>query len=82
MPKENKKIARTATEAIKLLWSVGFLDNWKKVVQFHERLGKDGYHFTSGEIGMALKRAKYLTRRGARGTFEYIQKHPYIDDEK
>ena len=31
---------------------------------------------------MALKRAKYLTRRGRKGSYEYIQKHPYLDEGK
>jgi hypothetical protein len=31
---------------------------------------------------MALLRAKYLTRRGKKGSYEYIQKHPYVTDEQ
>lgn len=31
---------------------------------------------------MALKRAKHLTRRGKRGTYEYIQKYPFLLEEK
>jgi hypothetical protein len=30
---------------------------------------------------MALKRARYLSRRGKVGSYEYIQKYPYAADE-
>jgi hypothetical protein len=81
MSKGNKKIARTATEALKILWSKGFQKTWKKFSQFEERFAEDDYHFSSGELGMALKRAKYLTRRGTQGNYEYIQKYPFINDK-
>jgi hypothetical protein len=79
MPKKIKNIARTATEAIKNLWASGFLREWRKVNEFEARFAKDHYHFSSAELGMALKRAGYLTRRGSRGKYEYVQKHPFID---
>jgi hypothetical protein len=81
MAKGTKNIARTPTESLKLLWSKGFFKAWKKYAQIVKYLSSAGYHFSTPELGMALKRAKYLTRRGKRGGFEYIQKHPFIDDE-
>jgi hypothetical protein len=30
---------------------------------------------------MALKRAKFLTRKGKRGEFTYVQRHPYIEGD-
>ena len=82
MPKENKKIAKSGTESLKLLWGKGFFKSWKNYNQIVKRLAQDGYNFTTPELGMALKRAKYLTRRGKRGSYEYIQKHPFVEDEK
>ena len=29
---------------------------------------------------MALLRAKYLTRRGKRGSYEYVQKYPKVKE--
>lgn len=82
MPKGNKKIARTATEALQILWASGFFRAWKKLGDIDARLAKDDYHFSTPELGMALMRGKYLTRRGGKGKYEYIQKHPFIHEEK
>lgn len=77
------KVAHGATEALKLLWEEGFLKQWRDYAAIVTKLGKDDYHFSTPELGMALKRAKYLTRRGKRGAYEYIQKRPYVEkDEK
>jgi hypothetical protein len=46
-----------------------------------EKLDKKGNHFSDAELGMALMRANHLTRRGKRGSYEYIQKYPYIADK-
>jgi len=84
MPKESKKIksVTSATAALKILWKEGFLKAWKKYAPIVDRLAKDHYHFSDPELGMALGRAKYLTRRGKRGGYEYIQKYPYIKEEE
>lgn len=82
MPKESKKVAKSATESLKLLWEKGFFKGWKNYNQIVKRLAQDGYNFSTPELGMALKRAKYFTRRGKRGSYEYIQKHPFVEDEK
>lgn len=83
MPKENKKarIETTATGALKVLWGQGFFKAKKKNAAIIERFSGLGYNFSQGELGMALMRAKYLTRRGKRGSYEYIQKHPYVEDD-
>lgn len=81
---ENKtgRVARTATEALKILWEVGFFKGWKKKAPIVETLAKRGNNFSDPELGMALKRARHLTRRGKRGNYEYIQKYPFmVSDE-
>jgi hypothetical protein len=76
---ENKKsrAATTATGALKILWEEGFFHTWKKMASIEENLAKRGNHFSASELGMALKRAKHLTRRGKRRNYEYIQKYPF-----
>jgi hypothetical protein len=77
MANRKMKIARTATQALSILWEEGFFKNWKKKAGIEEHLAKRGNNFSGPELGMALKRARHLTRRGKHGTYEYIQKHPF-----
>ena len=82
MANRTMRIAKSATAALIILWEEGLFRHWKKKGAIDERLGKEGYHFTTPELGMALKRAKYLTRKGKHGSYEYIQKHPFIAENK
>lgn len=77
---KNIKIAKSATEALKILWQGGFFKTWQNNKKIVNRLAKKGNNFSSAELGMALKRAKHLTRRGKRGSYEYIQKYPYFKE--
>jgi hypothetical protein len=70
------RAGKTATEALRILWEEGFFSSWKKKASIDESLDKRGNHFSDAELGMALMRAKHLTRRGKRGSYEYIQKYP------
>jgi hypothetical protein len=72
------RAGRTATEALKILWEEGFFLGWKKKSSIDEALDARGNHFSDAELGMALMRAKHLTRRGKRGSYEYIQKYPFV----
>jgi hypothetical protein len=78
MTKTKTRIARTATEALKMFWQEGFFRNWQTQRKIVGHLAKREHNFAGPELGMALKRAKHLTRRGARGNYEYIQKHPFV----
>jgi hypothetical protein len=80
MANRKLQVARTATEALRILWSDGFFRSWKKKAAVEQSLGKKGNHFSDAELGMALKRAKHLTRRGRRGGYEYIQKYPFVTE--
>ena len=77
MANRQSKIAKTATQALAILWEEGFLSAWKKSGVIEAHLAKRGNNFSRPELGMALKRAKYLTRKGKQGSYEYIQKHPF-----
>jgi hypothetical protein len=72
------KFARTATEALTVLWKEGFVRNWQSKPKIVAHLAETEHHFEGPELGMALKRARYLSRRGERGSYEYIQKYPYV----
>ncbi len=76
------RVTKTATEALKILWEEGFFRGWKKKAPIDQNLAKRGNHFSDAELGMALKRAKHLTRRGKQGRYEYIQKYPFVAEEK
>jgi hypothetical protein len=77
MASKTARAATSATEALKILWEENFFVGWKKVAPIEETLAERGNHFTDAELGMALKRAKHLTRKGKRRNYEYIQKYPH-----
>lgn len=81
MASKNQRIAKTATEGLVILWEENFFQGWKHKKAVVGSLAKKHNHFSDAELGMALKRAKHLTRRGKRGNYEYIQKHPYVASE-
>jgi hypothetical protein len=73
-----RRIAKTATEGLKVLWEDNFFRAWRKKDAVVEELAKQENHFSDAELGMALMRAGHLTRRGRRGSYEYIQKYPFL----
>jgi hypothetical protein len=76
---KNKLIAKTATEALRVLWSENFFKKWRKISDISSNLANRHHHFSTAELGMALNRAKHLTRRGKKRCYEYIQKHPFME---
>lgn len=72
------KIATTAPDALKILWKNEFLKP-KTPKEIEAELEKEGYNFEKHNFFMALKNAKFLTRKGSKGNFSYVQKHPYIE---
>lgn len=70
------RAAKTATDAMKILWAEGYFRSWRRKGATEEHLARRGNHFSNAELTMALKRARHLTRRGNRGAYEYIQKFP------
>jgi hypothetical protein len=72
-----ENFARTATEAPAMVWEEGFLRNWQSQPKIVAHLAETEHHFEGPELGMALKRPRYLSRSGERGSYEYIQKYPY-----
>src|SRR2546428_484537 len=74
------RVAKSATDALKHLWEEGFFRVARKGAAIDGHLAKRGNNFSAPELGMALKRARHLTRRGNRGSYEYIQKYPFISE--
>lgn len=81
MGSRNTKTAKTASGALKILWQEGFFRSGRKSGDVIKFLAKRGNNFLPPTIGMALAAAKYLTRKGKRATYEYIQKYPYVQEE-
>ncbi len=57
------------------LWSQGFFSSEKTFPSIKVELGKLGSNPSDPNLGMALGDATFLTRRGKRGKYRYIQKH-------
>ena len=77
-----KRVAKSAPEALNHLWQEGFFRAWRKKGAMDDHLAKRGNHFSAPELSMALVRARFLTRKGGHGNYEYIQKHPFVPGEK
>jgi hypothetical protein len=77
---DDMDVARTAPDALKLLWKNGFFFKQKTVKEIKLELEKNGYNFEEHNLMMALKNAKFLTRKGNEGSYSYAQKHPFVDD--
>ena len=76
------RIARTAPDALKILWKEKVFFKPKDVKTIEAELEKRGYNFNDKNLMMALKLSKFLTRKGNRGNYLYVQKYPYIEDNE
>ena len=73
-------IATTAPQALRILWKEGVFLNPKDVRAVEAELAKRGYNFSDKNLMMALKDAKFLTRKGTKGNYSYVQKHPFLEE--
>lgn len=77
-----KESVKTPSNGIKILWQEGFFKSWQTMASVSQNFEERGNHFSSTEIGMALFRGrKFLTRRGKRGDYQYIQKKDAVSGE-
>lgn len=74
------KIATKVGDALKILWSEKVFLKPKDMRTIEAEFSKRGYNFAEGALMMALMRAKFLTRRGERGNYSYVQKYPFIEE--
>lgn len=75
------QIAKTAPDALKILWKDKVFLKPKDVNTIEAELEKRGYNFTDKNLMMALRSAKFLTRKGQAGSYSYAQKYPFIGDD-
>jgi hypothetical protein len=76
------KIAKTAPNALKMLWKEKIFLKPKNTQDIESELEKRGYNFTDKNLMMALRASKFLTRRGKEKNYLYVQKYPYIEEDK
>lgn len=66
---------KTPSEALKFLWAKKFFEKEKVVGEIKKGVGKLGCNPSDQNLHMALSRAKYLTRKGSRRNYSFIQKY-------
>jgi hypothetical protein len=72
----------TCNGALEILWENKFFLKERTVNDIKKELNSNGYNFDDAALMMALKRSKFLTRRGTYGNYSYIQKYPYSNQLK
>jgi len=77
--KNNNNSSNGVTEVINTLWRKGFFRDSKKIGEINMRLNSLGENPPPSSLSSALKRAKFLTRKGKPGALVYIQKNNPIN---
>jgi hypothetical protein len=68
------------SEALDSLYKKGFFRTERTLGSAVEQLGKDGYNFSRPSVLMALQSRVFLQRRGAKGSYRFVQKYPPSSD--
>jgi len=76
---EMMEIAKTAPDALILLWKGKIFLKPLAVRAIVKKLENRGYNFDDKALMMALRNAKFLTRKGRPGQYLYIQKYPFSE---
>ena len=66
---------------MKILWREDVFFKPKSLAQVGQELEMRGYNFSPQAVDMALKLAKFLTRKGTKMNFTYVQKYPYVEEK-
>ncbi len=75
------KTAKTAPDVLKILWEDKFFIKEKSQKEVGEELNKRGYNFGDA-LRKALERADFLLPLGKWGEKKFIQKYPFIEENK
>lgn len=68
----------TCSVALQQMWQLGRFKQALSRKRITEALSaRAGYNFTGEALSMALSRARFLTRRGSRNSYTWIQKYPH-----
>lgn len=62
-------------DALRVIYEKGVFKDEKNLASIQAELAKLEYNFPKSTLMMALGSASYLTRRGTRGNFRWIQKY-------
>jgi hypothetical protein len=68
-------VAQTVPGILKELWQVRFFVQERNFREIRDKLTELGFNPDEDNLRMGLLRAKYLTRRGSRSPFRYVQKY-------
>ena len=71
-------MANSTTKTLEVLWHEGIFKSPRKFNQIVRILEKRGINPLKPVLSSALRRATFLTRRGRRGFYEYVQKMPAV----
>ncbi|MBI2542990.1 MAG: hypothetical protein HYW24_02285 [Candidatus Aenigmarchaeota archaeon] len=75
------KIAKTAPDALKVLWEDKFFVTYRSQKETEGELTKREYNFGDA-LRKALVGSKFLLVTGSKGERRFIQKYPYVIEEK
>jgi len=75
------KVAKTAPDALKLLWKGKFFLKPKSAKEVAQELERLGYNFHEKTLMNSLRGANFLTRKGKEGSYTYVQKYPYTEED-
>lgn len=78
---KKSEIATTPNGALKILWKAKFFFRPKMMPEIKKALEGQGYNFSDVALALALKRSKFLNRRGKFHSYTYVQIYPYVDNE-
>lgn len=67
---------RTPSEALQRLHDSGAFKSPRELKAVEAELAKIHCNFPKASLAKALERAEFLTRRGSRGTYRWIQRYP------
>ncbi len=77
-PEKQRPKKMTSVVALNTLWQKSHFKNQLSLAQIKLVLREQLHsNFPDSTLMMALASSKYLTRRGARGSYTWIQKYPY-----
>ncbi len=76
------KIARSAPDALKILWAENLFTKALNFEEIKKKLGDRGYNFLDNALAMALVRSKFLTRKGTKGDHSYVQRYPFVEENE
>jgi len=67
---------RGPTDVVKELYFQNHFENERTLNEVEKKFKSKKYNFGLAGISLALDRAKFLSRKGKRGSYSYIQKVP------